>query len=184
MDNEKDSPQSNGPRPVTMPVTTITRASPVRSSSSSYHSASNYDDPDDHSVPSPYHANAEPPVPRSLVKIVKRKDSPSSFSSQGSSRSSKGASNPPRGCSDFPDELSRVHHPPSFRAPSTASPRSTVATAGSGISSDGRVSPDEALVQEFLVAVRGWKIETLERVLVLDRGVDIDMVVREKVLLL
>jgi ankyrin repeat protein len=176
--DEKDSPQSSGPRPVTMPLTTTTRTSPLRSSSSSYHSASNYDEPEDHSTLPPYHANAEPPVPRTLVKTVRRKETPSSFSSHGSSRSSKGGS---RNSSDVPGELTSQHHLTSLRTPTTGSPRSTLATAGSETTtSSGRASPDEALVQEFLEAVKAWKIEAVERVLVQDRGVDVDMVVREK----
>ncbi|CAI8032667.1 Ankycorbin [Geodia barretti] len=179
--DEKDSPQSSGPRPVTMPLATTTRTSPLRSSSSSYHSASNYDEPEDHSTLPPYHANAEPPVPRTLVKTVRRKETPSSFSSShGSSRSSKGGYNP-RNSSDVPGELTSRHHLTSLRTPTTGSPRSTLATAGSETAtSSGRASPDEALVQEFLEGVKAWKIEAVERVLVQDRGVDVDMVVKEK----
>ena len=174
----KDHPQSSAPpRPVTMPVTTQrSPESQFRSSSSSYHSASNYDEPEDHSMP-PYHANVERPIPHTLVKSARRDGATSSSSPRGSFHSSKGGLT---ASSEVPDDLSTRYYPSSLRTPGLR-PHSAVSSRGSGTGS-GRHSPDEELVQEFREAVKAWNVEAVERVLIQDRGVDVDMIIREKVL--
>ena len=46
---------------------------------------------------------------------------------------------------------------------------------------EGAGSPDERLVREFREAVRVWSCEGVERVLMQDRGVNVDMIIRDKV---
>ena len=171
--NEKDSPQSSGSRPVTMPLTS--RQSPdshIRSSSSSYHSASNYDEPEDNSIP-PYPSNVDPPLPRSLVKpVAKRENLTSSPSSHPHTFAQSPADSGVHSRTDSGNFAARKPAT-SFRAPEIR-PRSAARVGGAG-------SPDEGLVREFREAVRVWSCEGVEKVLMQDRGVNVDMIIRDKV---
>lgn len=123
----------------------------------------------------PYHANVEPQIPRTLVKSARRDGATSSFP-RGSFHSSKGGLT---ASSEVPDDLSTRYYPSSLRTPGLR-PHSAVSSRGSG-SGSGRHSPNEELVQEFREAVKAWNVEAVERVLIPDRGVDVDMIIREKV---
>ena len=125
----------------------------------------------------PYHANVEPPIPNTLVKSAQRDGATSSSSPRGSFHSSKGGLT---ASSEVPDDLSTRYYPSSLRTPGLR-PHSVVSSRGSG-SGSGRHSPDKELVQEFREAVKAWNVEAVERVLIQDRGVDVDMIIREKVL--
>ena len=177
MDEKDYSPQSSGARPVTMPV--VSRRSPdaqLRSSSSSYHSASNYDEPEDHGLAS-YPYNVQPPVPRTLVKSAERRRALPSPSFQPPESRATNEGPHESGSSGMSDD-SRLR--PSFRIPASR-PHSGVGSGG-GVSSSGRLSPDVGVVREFREAVRNWNCEVVEGVLSRGSGGDIvDVVVREKV---
>ena len=185
-----------------MPVKSAAKSQPkspspesqFRSSSSSYHSASNYDDPDD-SLVSLYAGNVEHRIPRSLVQSDKKKTASSGPPELKSRGRPPPSSDPLRHSSHVfspnHDELPTRHLPPPQSSGSTASATSALAvkqphTDNSSGQASGRLSPDggelQSLVGEFREAVEAMSSESVERVLGRGRGVDVDMVINEKVL--
>lgn len=172
----KDVPLSKD-KAVTMPLTPRGVSSPtsrtskspealVRSSSSgSYHSASLYEETEDNVVS--YSSNVEIPVPHTLVQTKKSKDSGTKMSGnhytphkhQSSGRDSALSSS-----SSSPSKPTTKSH-----VSGTPGHHRTV----SGSQSSG------SLIQEFHNAVRVWNSERVERVL--EKGVDVDMIINEKV---
>lgn len=193
-------------KPVTMPVKSkpknsskeiqgksVSPDSLVRSSSSSYHSASNYEEPEDHVLS--YAAIVEHPVPQSLVHSKesserrtshdkKPGDQVSSHLSFGSPSSFSLDQLPRRQQSGVP--RSPASNSSTSSSKHAAKPLATAASHYSTTSSDNgkasRVS-SELLIQEFREAVRVWNSESVESVLV-KGGVDVDMVINEKVRIL
>lgn len=161
-------------KPVTMPLVSRGMSSPtprtsrspdalLRSSSSgSYHSASLYEEAEDHVVS--YSSNVETPVPRTLVQTKKSKGktsgnqyTPHKYQSGGwDSAISSSSSSPSK-----PTTKSHVSGAPGHHG------------AVSGSLSSGSV------IREFHSAVTVWSCERVERVL--ERGVDVDMIINEKV---
>ena len=188
---------ATGDKPVTMPVKPremapkklsmereISPDSIVRSSSSSYHSASIYDEPDEHFSSTRYSYNAEYDVPQSLIQSkgpagssdrrasLKRQLQPGNHTSQYSSGHL--SSDSPTA---FSSDQTNPNLPQSFFAGSGSMPTASLkhASAGMGATSahkalrDGEMSP--LLVQEFQDAVKVWNNEAVERVLIKDEQV-------------
>ena len=183
--DHKVTPRSTSvDRPVTAPVkpepkpATRTRetrnmspdAQLVRSSSSSYHSASNYDEIEEQSVGT-YPSNAELPVPHSLIEVKGKKKS-SSPPFQLQSRSSSTGQHIGPVSPGIIDQL----------APRSNGSSSPTTTAGYNRTGGGSVSPSYSPVQakEFCDAVTAWNIEAVERILK-DGGVDVNMLVSKEV---
>ena len=169
----KDVPSSQD-RPVTMPLTPRGVSSPtsrtskspealLRSSSSgSYHSASLYEETEDHVVA--YSSNVEIPVPHTLVQTKKSKDS--------GTKKTGNQYTPNKHQSGGRDSALSS----SSLSPSKPTTKSHV-SGRHGVVGGGQSSG--SLIQEFHNAVRVWNSERVERVL--EKGVDVDMVINEKV---
>ena len=161
-------------RPVTMPLTPRGVSSPtsrtskspealLRSSSSgSYHSASLYEETEDHVVA--YSSNVEIPVPHTLVQ-----------SKKSGTKTSGNQYTPPKHQSGSRDSALSS----SSSSPSKPTTKSHVSGSSGlhGVVGGGHSSG--SLIQEFHNAVRVWNSERVERVL--EKGVDVDMVINEKV---
>jgi ankyrin repeat protein len=194
----REAPLSSSDKPVTMPIKTRPMASKksakeapreaspdslVRSSSSSYHSASNYDEPDEHFSSAHYPSNVEHAVPHSLVQSkgsagssdkraplrrhLQSHDSVSSghISSDSTTALSSDQATPKQLQSHFPPSTADGDTP-------TSSPKHASADMGGTspkVSHRGEISL--LLVEEFRAAVRVWNNEAAERVLVKDERV-------------
>ena len=183
------------------PSPRVSPDSQLRSSSSSYHSASNYDDPEDASLPQ-YASNVEHAAPRTLVQSPQRRK-------RGGRRGDTSREDTLSQYTERDQVKSHSRKPSSdhttARSTHSGSGSSSLATLGaaaskigrrgsgqssgrlsSGRSSPGRLSPgrrspvSERLVEEFCEGVRRGEFESVERVL--ERGrMDVDMIISEKV---
>ena len=147
---------------------------PVRSSSSSYHSASNYDEPEDSGMSS-YPYNMESAVPSSLVKTPgSGRDTQSTPTHRPNAHLVSHFSGA-HGDRIHGDDPSPRPHPSSFRDPVSRARLEVVRDAAS------RSSLDEEALCEFREGVRMGSGEKVEQVLSDNRGIDVDMVIDEKV---
>ena len=189
----------------------------VRSSSSSYHSASNYDEPGagwSGDQPSPYPHNVEHLQPRSLVQTKSSGGSPSTYSAHTSSQPGSTSSSsehfalrPHSGTPRSPAALSDSHAPSPVQTPRgstqlqqklfqqskltsystqhtpAGSPYSVVSSAKSSYLSEEKVPRESAslLTRDFREAVRVGDSESVDRVLGKEGGVEVDMVITERV---
>ena len=174
----REVPMATSDKPVTMPVKPRQMASKklsmereispdsiVRSSSSSYHSASNYDEPDEHNSSTHYSYNVEHGVPHTLVQSKgpvgssMKRQQPGHHVSQHSSGHI---------ISDCPSNQATPKQLQGLFSHSTGSGnRPTASTkhasAGMGALHDGEMSL--LLVHGFRDAVKAWNNEAVEIVL-------------------
>ena len=186
----------------------------VRSSSSSYHSASNYDEPGAGDQPSPYPHNVEHLQPRSLVQTKSSGGSPSTYSAHTSSQPGSTSSSsdhfavrPHSGAPRSPAALSDSHAPSPVQTPRgstqpqqklfqqskltpystqhtpAGSPYSAASSAKSSSLSEEKVPRESAslLTRDFREAVRVGDSESVDRVLGKGGGVEVDVVITERV---
>ena len=172
---------SSSDKPVTMPVKSRPMASKklsiereispdsiVRSSSSSYHSASNYDEPDEHLLSTHYPYNVEHGVPHTLVQSRGPAESSMKHQQHVSQQSSGHI------ISDCPSDQATPKHLQSLFSHSTGSGSTPTASTKHASAEMGATSAHKALrdgkmsvllVHEFCDAVKAWNNEVVEIVL-------------------